>query len=299
MSTLSYKPGQAAFISDGASADDIFKEYIDAPLAAAQQPALNTGMQLLAFMSALPDAFMASEQRELKRLSRNADSKNDARIERLKLSIERANEIHTTAMQGKTRIDRAIMALSTEENIFHGFVSNTQLQPYEKLTVRIFKDRTTDGNTKAVDSLSGTTDKDGYFRISLGKETNQRKPASSYEVPVGLSQQMSDLLSKVNKEKTNATRSATAQDSKQITVQVEILNADGKQLYLDPNPLVLNEGSAYREYIVDTEARDGGDKSFGAAKPTPAKTPASVEKPIAATGATSRSDKKTTPKDKK
>jgi hypothetical protein len=155
MATQSYKPGESPFILDGLSADAVRKEFIETPLAAAQQPAINTGLDLLAFMTALPNAIVASEQRELKRLLRTTDDNNDDRIERLKLSIERTNELHTTVLQGKARIDRVLVSLSTEGNIFHGFVSDADAKPMAKLTVRIFKDRTEGVNLKAVNFLSG------------------------------------------------------------------------------------------------------------------------------------------------
>jgi hypothetical protein len=261
MSTSSFKPGQPAFISDGASADAIVKEYIEAPFAAAQQPALNTGLQLLAFMSALPEAFIASEQRELKRLAKTTDNTNDARIERVQLSLERAADFHASAVQAKTRIDRALLALSTEEKIFHGFVSDMNLKPLEKLTVRIsaLSDGVT-GSSKDTKSLSTTTDADGYFSISLGKEKNSAQKSSMPESSVKLSEQIAARLASVNAkakigsgENIEQTRSADAYN-KEVLAQVEILDATGKLLHQDSTPLVINNGSAYREYILDANA---------------------------------------------
>lgn len=309
MATQSYKPGQSPFIRDGLSADAVREEFIETPFAAAQQPAISTGLDLLNFMSALPNAFIASEQRELKRLLRTTDDKNDPRIERLKVSIERTSELHTTTMQGKARIDRALASLSTEDNVFHGFVSDADAKPMPKLTVRIFKDRTADGNQKAANSLSGTTDADGYFSILLDKGTAKRKSASTDEASVGLSQRMAELLNKDNQEKASANATAAAQDTKQVTVNVEILDANGKQLYLDPFELVLEHGSAYREYIVDNEVHDGGgDKSFKTATSTTVEVATKVtEKSKAATKPTPaparkkapRANKKPPPKKKK
>lgn len=199
MATQSYKPGQSPFINDGLSADAVRKEFIETPFAAAQQPVINTGLDLLAFMTALPNAIVASEQRELKRLLRTTDDKNEPRIERLKLSIERASELHTTTMQGKARIDRALVSLSTETNVFHGFVSDGDVKPMPKLTVRILMSSITGEKPKQSASLSATTDADGYFSIPLDKGAATRKPTSTNEVPVDLSQRMADLFNRDRK----------------------------------------------------------------------------------------------------
>ncbi len=296
MSTSSYKPGQSAFISDATSADAMFKEYIEAPFAAAQQPAINTGLQLLAFMSALPDAFIASEKRELKRLAKTGDSKNDSRIERLQLSLQRADEFRTTALQGKTRIDRAIVAASTEENVFHGFVSDTNLKPREKLTVRISAMR--DG-TKDEKSLSAITDADGYFSISLGKE----KPATrqSYESTVKLSDQMAERLASVNAKTTagsataSTPRSATAAEkADEVLARVEILDAADNVLHEDSSPLVVNSGTAYREYLVGDKGSVPPNESRKSSK-TESANPAdskSADSPAATTGKAASPGKK-------
>ena len=277
MPTQSYKSGQSPFIRDGLSADTVREKFIETPFAAAQQPAINTGLDLLNFMSALPNAFIASEQRELERLLRTTDDKNDPRIQRLKLSIEHAGELHTTAMQCKARIDRALVSLSTEGNVFHGFVSDADAKPMPKLTVRIFKDRTVDGNQNAANSLSGTTDTDGYFSIPLDKGTATRKSAGTNETREDLSKRMAELLNKDNQDKASTNPATEGQDTRQVTVNVEILDASGKQLYLDPFELVLEHGSAYREYVVDNEGGDGGDRSFNTV------TPAAAEAVIKAT----------------
>ena len=202
MSNSNEKSSRSSFFSDGLSADSVQKEYIEAPLAAARQPAINAGLDLLTFMSAMPDIFLASEQRELERLARTSDNKNDPRIERLKVSIERASELSSTASLGKNRIDRAIVALSSEENVFHGFVSDTNLKPREKLTVRISAirgggDKSGDKETK---SLSTTTDADGYFSILLGKENNHTRKAGTHESTVKLSEQTGNECARKRRE---------------------------------------------------------------------------------------------------
>lgn len=300
MSTSSYKPGQPNFISDGASADAILKEYIVAPFAAAQQPALSTGLQLLAFMSALPEAFITSEKRELKRLAKTADSKNDTRIERLQLSIERATELHTSASQGKTRIDRAMLALSTEDNIFHGFVSDSELKPLAKMTVRIsaFRAGDTSGG-KETKSLSASTDADGYFSISLGKEKPiTRKPVMS-ESKVKLSEQMAERLASVNaKAKASTTTSSgnaaetyTANTS-EVLAQVEILDGNQNIIHKDETALVVNAGTAYREYVIVDDANGKPRTSGTKTTPNPSTERTSAKKTDSASAATTNTPQK-------
>jgi hypothetical protein len=260
MSNSYDKSSRSNFFSGGVSAGSMQKEFIEAPMAAARQPAMTTGLDLLAFMSAMPDIFLASEQRELKRLTRTSDNKNDPRIERLKVSIERANELSKTASLGKVRIDRAIVALSSEDNVFHGFVSDTNLKPREKLTVRISAirggDTTGDKETK---SLSATTDADGYFSISLGKEKAHTRKADAYESTVKLSEQMAERLASVNAKASTAASNprgaaAASANTNEVLARVEILDADKNIIHQDDSALIVNAGSAYREYVIDADA---------------------------------------------
>jgi len=271
---------RAEFISQGVDGDSLNRQFIEAPLAAARQSAIGTGLDLLAFMSALPDAFIASEKRELKRLSRSSDDKNDPRIERLKISIESAGELRSTANLGKARLERGLVSMSEDGNVFHGFVSDTELRPREKLVVRISAVR--DGE-KSEKSLSATTDADGYFSISLGKDTKARQKTGAPESSVTLSERMNELLMRVNAKADTAADSKAATDKtasaagegKEILARVEILDASGKILHQDSSALVVNAGTAYREYAIDdneaVKTHDLGSyadmKTSGAEKP--------------------------------
>ncbi len=263
MSNSYDKSSRSSFFSGGISAGSVQKEFIEAPMAAARQPAMNTGLDLLAFMSAMPDIFLASEQRELRRMARTTDNKNDPRIERLQVSIERASELSNTASLGKTRIDSAIVALSSEDNIFHGFVSDANLKPREKLTVRISAIRGGDtAGDKETKSLSATTNADGYFSISLGKEKTHTRKTGTYENTVKLSEQMAERLASVNAKAKTATPAASNQrgaataveNSNEVLVRVEILDANKNIIYQDELPLVVTAGSAYREYVLSDDA---------------------------------------------
>jgi len=250
MATQSRHSGASPFIGDTLSPDGVRKEFIEAPLEAAKQSAIGTGLDLFAFMTALPDVFLMSEQRELKRLSRSAGKKNDPRIDRLKASIERGKEWHTHTRQGKTRIERLLVSLSEEDNVFHGFVSDVELQPREKVTVRISADR--DGE-KSGKFLLATTDADGYFSISLGKDSKVGSKKPMAESTVNLSERMNELLMRVNAKAgtgSSDTKSASASNDQEVLARVEILDAAGNVLHQDASPLVVNAGTAYREYLL-------------------------------------------------
>lgn len=250
----------------------------------ARQSAIGTGLDLFAFMTALPDAFLASEQRELKRLSRTAEKKNDPRIGRLKVSIERAEELRANAMLGKARVERMLGSLSEDVNVFHGFVSDSDLQPREKLTVRITADR--DGE-KTEKSLSASTDADGYFSIPLGKAENARHKSAAPESAVNLSDRMNELLKRVNAKPASSSAAAYV-DGSEVLARVEVLDAAGNILHQDVSPLVVNDGTAYREYIVDGnqpavyDTKKGSKVAPDEAKPaTVARKAGETEKPAA------------------
>ena len=261
---------RAVLITGNVDADTIYKEFIEAPMNAARQPAMTTGLELLAFMTSLPDAFIASEERELKRLARTSETKNDARIERLKISIERAQEIRSNTNQGKARIERALASLSEQGNVFHGVVSDTDLNPRKGLTVRI----SAKGNDRADASRSATTDADGYFCIPLdnGKTDPRKKTAS--ESGLSLSDRMAEFLSNINAkydtpaDKKASVETAVSDKKEEVLTQVEILDAGKNILHRDPSPLVVNDGTAYREYVIDGNQ---SGKPYDPPKPAPTK----------------------------
>jgi hypothetical protein len=257
MATQSRNSNESPFIGGGNSADAIRKEFIETPMAAARQPAIATGLELLTFMSMLPDAFLASEERELNRLARSSNDKNDPRIERLKFSIMRTKELHNASQKGKARIDRALAALSNEDNVFHGFVSDANLKPREKLTVRISALRESEKDEK---SLSAITQADGYFSISLGKGKTDAGKSSANESTVTLSEQIAERLASVNAKnkadtaKASNTQSAASASTNQARVRVEILDANNNVIHQEESPLVVTAGSTYREYVIDDDA---------------------------------------------
>jgi len=242
MNDQTQKNQRSEFLAGEPTAEAIRKQFLDAPLAAARQPAINLGLEVLAFMAALPDAFVASEERELNRLSRTAEAGNDPRVERLKVSIARATELRTTSQQGKARIDRALVALSGESNVFHGFVSDNTFAPQKGLTVRLIAAR--DG-AKGETLASTTTNTDGYFSMPFDRESDKKRKGQSPEPNVKSSERMAEKLSR------RTASAATAGDGNEVLARVEILDAKAVVIHEDPVPIVVNAGTVYREYVIE------------------------------------------------
>ncbi|UVT17580.1 MAG: carboxypeptidase regulatory-like domain-containing protein [Nitrospira sp.] len=242
MNDQAQKNQRPEFLAGEPTAEAIRKQFLDAPLAAARQPAINLGLEVLAFMAALPDAFVASEERELNRLSRTVERDNDPRMERLKVSIARATELRTTSQQGKARIDRTLVALSGEGTVFHGFVSDIAFAPQKGLTVRLTAAR--DGD-KGETFASTTTNADGYFSIPFDRPSGKIRKGRPSEPNVKSSERMAEKLSR------KTASAATAGDGNEVLARVEILDAKGVVIHEDPVPLVVNAGTVYREYVIE------------------------------------------------
>lgn len=241
------------FLAGEPTADAIRKQFLEAPMAAAQQPAIDIGLEVLTFMAALPGAFVASEERELNRLSRVTEASNDPRMERLKVSIARAMELRAASRQGKVRIDRALVSLSGESNVFHGFVSDGTLAPQKGLTVRITVSR--DG-AKETTVSSTVTNADGYFSISLDRESGRRRREQTPDSNVKGSERMAERPARANVKSDAGKMAASAAapgDGDEILAQVDILDAKTNVIHEDPAPIVVNAGTVYREYVIENK----------------------------------------------
>ena len=258
MNDHAQKNQRPEFLAGEPTAEAIRKQFLEAPMAAAQQPAMNTGLEVLAFMAALPDAFVASEERELNRLSRTVARDNDPRVDRLKASIARAMELRTTSQQGKARIDRILLSVSGENNVFHGFVSDQTFTPQRGLTVRLTVVR--DGVKDEV-VASTTTNADGYFSIPFERESGKKRKGQSPEPNVKSSERMAERLSRKA-----AASAATAGDGHEVLARVEILDAKAGVIHEDAISLVVNAGTVYREYIVE-QKKDAHERARYAGNP--------------------------------
>jgi hypothetical protein len=280
MATNKSSRATPGFIADTQSPEAIRRQFIDQPMAAARQPVLDAAIDLLGLMTLLPNAFAASQRREYERLSRTTDDEKDPRLAYMKLSLERAEELREMAALGQARIERGLVAVGGDGDVFHGFVQDGALRPRAGASVRISGAR----SDNASPGLSATTDKDGYFSIALELKAPPRQKVG--EVPVGLSARMAELLDAVNRRDGQA-RATTggekdpAADTKNLA-KVEIFDASGKLIHADPFPLTLDGGSAYREYVIDDgDAPTSKTPATGDDRkpPTPVPAPAPASAP--------------------
>jgi hypothetical protein len=249
MATQSRKSGIPEFFADTQSAESLRRKFIEAPMEAAGQSALGSAVELATLMSILPDAFVASQRRELERIKRSGNE-NDPRVAALQTSIEQAGVLQTMALRGQTRVQRALVAVASNDNVFHGFVSDADFAPLKGLTVRLTGTKTADAK-----AFSATTDADGYFSIDLGTKKSTPRDSGAKASPINMSQRIADLFAGLGQD----TTAAPAGSPETSVGQVDILKND-KLLYHDPTFIALNEGSIYREYvIVDTEFSSAPD----------------------------------------
>lgn len=232
------RKGYPEILADTKSAEDLRRKFIEGPLDASGQPALQTGLELASLLAVLPDAFRASQKRELERLQRQG-KEDDPRIDALKTSMQQAQVLRTTAARGQARLQRALLAQTDRRSVFHGFVSDADFAPIPSLTVRLAGDSERWGKP-----LSATTEDDGYFCIPLGS-TNEGKQEPFTGRPGTVSQRIQDFFAEPRRQSFESSATENANDA----VRVEILK-DGNVLWKDSVALKPDGGSVYREYLI-------------------------------------------------
>src|SRR5262245_29455252 len=240
----------SSFVGGHQSPEQIHREFIQKPLDSAKQTLMGTGLELFNLLSVLPDAFIASQQRELKRVKATAD-KDDERVTTLQESITQATQLRTMIRHGEARVHRGLGSFAHGDDAFHGFVSNADLEPIIGLTVRLTGQSTGAGKR----GLSATTEQDGYFRISFGTKRDTKG--------IGFSERFNNFSANVEAD-ANATSDAA---SSKGLAQVEILR-NNQVIHTDQFALPVEEGSVYREYVVEGERsrseKNEADRSFDA-----------------------------------
>lgn len=273
MPTQSRNTGNAQFIPDDLSVDAMRDELLKAKLDAARQPAIESAFELYSFVSSLPDAYAASLQREAERLKKSGKD-NAPRLEALKASIDEADKLRLTARAGQARVERALAGLAEPNDVFHGFVSDTELRPQQGYTVRVVGA----GDAEGKSALTAKTGSDGYFSITLKENKKTSGFSAKDETHDILFAQISKLFgmsgqaaatetrasSTAFKTETVASRAESATFSKTETAQagVEILDPDGQLIHQDPIPIHFDEGSIYREYVVESKDNSSGKKRY-------------------------------------
>ena len=245
---MATKTTNQSFLGGDQSPEKIRSEFIDKPLEAAKQAVLGSGLELFNLMSALPDAFIASQSRELERVKASGKD-NDDRVVLLEASIAQATELRTTVQLGETRVGRALSSVGDSEIAFHGFVSNTEFEPVGGLTVRL-SGREGEGGKRG---LTATTDNDGYFRIPLGSKSDSGKEWRTRVGQINFAEKI-NILSEQQAAAADASSTSDTSGATKARAQVEILDGN-KSVYQDPVGVPIDEGSVYREYVVAVEKR--------------------------------------------
>ena len=138
-------------------------------------------------------------------------------------------------------LQRALGSLGDSELAFHGFVSDAGLNPMAGLTVRLSGHGQTGKR-----GLTATTEDDGYFRILLGSKRNTGKEWRSRVGEINVAEKINIL--------TEEQSSTDATSATKTRGQVEILQGE-KTLYTDPAGVPIDEGSVYREYVVQPQSQ--------------------------------------------
>lgn len=237
----SRKSGFPEFFADVQSSESVRRQFIEAPMDAARGPALGSLLELAGLMTTLPEAFVASQQRELDRLeaARGAD---DPRVQALRASIDRAAALRVTAARGEARFQRALVALADSEDALHGFVSGADLAPLDGVTVRL------DRRDAAGKPLSAQTDSDGYFRIPLGTTRDAQKKRTG-KTTGDMAGRVAEILGRMSRVTAAGATTEEKEEGPAEQASVEIVSK-GKVLHRDPVPIRLGRGAVYREYVV-------------------------------------------------
>lgn len=226
------------FFADTKSPESVRRQFLETPLEGARQSAIGPALELAQLLTLLPDAFAASQRRELKRIQSSA-KEYDPRVAALEASIEQADAMRLMARRGEVRAQRSLTAFATRDEVFHGFVSDSELNPLPGLTVQL-----TSGREKINKEFSATTDDDGYFSIPVGRKGSTKREGEKQAENL-TPEQIAELLARRGKE----TSDYQQQWEGRTGIRVEILKKD-KLLHEDPVPIGLGEGSAYREYFI-------------------------------------------------
>jgi hypothetical protein len=259
--------------------DDDEDPNVQAAVNAARQAAFTASVETFSLLAGLPDAYLRSQRRELKRLTRIAGD-DDVRITVMRESIRQAGRLSATAKLGQHRVERMLVAMTSDELLVHGFVSNDAFEPIHRLLVQL-----TIYGISANHVLIESTDIDGYFRFRTGIKSRASIPVAK-DVKVGLSDEVAEALSRANAkpEASAPAAEAAAPAGRQVLGRLQILDPTGKTtLHVDPYPMRIENDSVYREYVlVDGKGR-GDHEVQNIAAGTEKQEHNAPERPAAAT----------------
>jgi hypothetical protein len=102
--------------------------------------------------------------------------------------------------------------------------------------------------------FSGTTDKDGYFRIPLSSKRDTTSEWSAKAAKMSFAERLDSFSAKAEAD-ANAPSTSDSSASQKRLAQVEILQKD-QVLLTDKFALPVDEGSVYREYVVAVKSSE-------------------------------------------
>ena len=251
--TQAKNPGFPQFFADTKSAESVRRHLLEAPLDAVGPSLLAAGVELGQLLSILPGALIESQKRELNRL-KTTGAENDERVALLESSIADVEGLQTVMRAGQARAQRVVGAATTGEDVFHGFVTDADLAPVAGVTVRL-------RNVQVERSKpSATTDENGYFSIPLG---TKRDTAAGGASSLTFSQRLNRMFEAPSVQPKPAPTPAPQgekQDAKEnrFTARVEIVRKR-QVIHEDPNLVLLDAGTVYREYVVSEEPSTAKD----------------------------------------
>lgn len=261
---------------------------VQAAVEAARQSAFASSIDTFNLLAALPDAYLRSQKRELKRLSRVAGDE-DVRVATMHESIRHARQLSAIAKLGRRRVDRMQAALSGADLLVHGFISTAELEPAPRLLVRLTirehgKERI----------LTEPTEDDGYFRFLLGHSIRRFGRAASVAnvAPGGFAQTVAHVNDRTGTAAPAEETVAAAAGAQRPSARLEILDASGRMLHSDTLPMFVDTDSTYREYVLADGHGIGGDTPRDLRDGINAKDNADANAPAPTNARATRSDNK-------
>lgn len=233
-----------------------------AGIAGAFSEALALAPQVLALQRAVLEGLARSQNREAERLkARHGES--DPRIARAANRALRFDELRAQTVAQTDVADRVAQTFRVD-GIFHGYVHHSNATPAVAHTVRLVLQRVSDTKQQAGRTATAKTDATGYFRMDLGKGSQDKGAAPGVNqwverVTAALSREVDDSPPK---EETGARvsdthASASTDGGNAATVaQVDVIDPSGRVVFQDPVPPSFDElPSEFRYYtLAEAEA---------------------------------------------
>ena len=229
-----------------------------AGIAGALSEAVALGPQVLALQKAVLEGLARSQKREAERLKAR-HGENDPRIGLASNRALRFDELRTQAVAQAEVADRLAQTFRVD-GIFHGYVHHADATPAAAHTVRLVLQRVSDTKQQqAGRTMTAKTDTAGYFRMDLGKVSQDRGAAAGLNqwverVTAALSRELDDSpLQEEAGERVSDTHGTASTDggNTATAAQVDVIDPSGRVVFQDPVPPSFDElSSEFRYYTL-------------------------------------------------